>query len=292
MRENINLKAKDKVFYSKITLNIKGKPWVLDTPKVMGILNVTPDSFYDGGRFNNEDAMLKQVEKLIEEGASIIDIGGYSTRPGAPETSEDEETFRVVKSIDNILKRFPETLISVDTFRSGVAMKAVESGAVIINDVSGGTLDDKMFETVAAAKVPYILMHMRGNPSNMQTFVDYDNLLEDMLTFFQERVYALQQAGVADIVIDPGFGGFAKTIHQNFEILRNLNYFQILNLPILAGLSRKSTIYKSLNIEAAEALNGTTVLNTIALVNGAKILRVHDVKEAVEAIKLYNLTYH
>lgn len=291
MRENINLKAKDKVFYSKITLNIKGKPWVLDTPKVMGILNVTPDSFYDGGRFNNEDAMLKQVEKLIEEGASIIDIGGYSTRSGAPETSEDEETFRVVKSIDNILKRFPETLISVDTFRSGVAMKAVESGAVIINDVSGGTLDDKMFETVAKAKVPYILMHMRGNPNNMQTLVDYHNLLEEMLTFFQVRVHALQQAGVADIIIDPGFG-FAKTIPQNFEILRNLNYFQILNLPILAGLSRKSTIYKSLNIEAAEALNGTTVLNTIALVNGAKILRVHDVKEAVEAIKLYNLTYH
>lgn len=292
MRGNINLKAKDKVFSSKKTLNIQGKPWVLDTPKVMGILNVTPDSFYDGGRFNMEDAMLRQVEKLLQEGAAIIDIGGYSTRPGAPETSEEEETFRVVESIDSILKRFPDTLISVDTFRSNVARRAVESGAVIINDVSGGTLDDKMFETVAAAKVPYILMHMRGNPSNMQTLVDYDNLLEDMLTFFQKRVYALQQAGVADIVIDPGFGFFAKTIPQNFEILRNLNYFQILNLPILAGLSRKSTIYKSLNIQAAEALNGTTVLNTIALVNGAKILRVHDVKEAVEAIKLYNLTYH
>src|SRR5690606_5903775 len=184
-----------------------------------------PRFFYDGGRFNNEDAMLEQVEKLIEEGASIIDIGGYSTRPGAPETSEDEETFRVVKSIDNILKRFPETLVSVDTFRSQVAKRAVESGAVIINDVSGGTLDDKMFETVAAVKVPYILMHMRGNPSNMQTLVEYGNMLEEILMFFQSRVYALRQAGVADVIIDPGFG-FAKTIQQNFEILRNLNYFQ------------------------------------------------------------------
>ena len=257
----------------------------------MGILNVTPDSFYDGGRFNTEDTMLRQVEKLLQEGAAIIDIGGYSTRPGAPETSEEEETFRVVESINSILKRFPDTLISVDTFRSSVAKRATESGAVMINDVSGGTLDDKMFETVAAARVPYILMHMRGNPENMQTLVDYQHLLEEMLMFFQSRVYALQQAGVADIIIDPGFG-FAKTIPQNFEILRSLNYFQILNLPILAGLSRKSTVYKSLNIEAAEALNGTTVLNTIALLNGAQILRVHDVKEAVEAIKLYNLTYH
>ncbi len=257
----------------------------------MGILNVTPDSFYDGGRFINEDTMLMHVEKLLQEGADILDVGGYSTRPGALETSEEEETFRVVKSIDSILKRFPETLVSVDTFRSQVAKRAVESGAVIINDVSGGTLDDKMFETVAAAKVPYILMHMRGNPSNMQTLVEYGNMLEEILMFFQSRVYALRQAGIADVIIDPGFG-FAKTIQQNFEILRNLNYFQILNLPILAGLSRKSTIYKSLKIEAAEALNGTTVLNTIALVNGAQILRVHDVKEAVEAIKLYNLTYH
>lgn len=290
MRGKINLKAKDKVFSSKKTLNLRGKLMVLDTPKVMGILNLTPDSFHDGGRYIQEDSIVQQVVKMLAEGADIIDVGGCSTRPGTPSVSEEEETFRVINGIDIILRHYPEAVVSIDTFRSNVARKAVEHGALMINDISGGTLDKEMFKCVADAGVPYILMHMRGNPENMQKNVDYQNLLEEMLIFFQRRVSSLQEMGVADIIVDPGFG-FAKTISQNFEILRNLHYFQILNLPILAGLSRKSTIYRSLGIDPEEALNGTTVLNTIALMNGAKLLRVHDVKEAVEAVKLYNLTY-
>lgn len=290
MRGKINLKAKDKVFSSKKTLNLRGKLMVLDTPKVMGILNLTPDSFHDGGRYIQEDSIVQQVGKMLAEGADIIDVGGCSTRPGTPSVSEEEETFRVINGIDIILRHYPEAVVSIDTFRSNVARKAVEHGALMINDISGGTLDKEMFKYVADAGVPYILMHMRGNPENMQKNVDYQNLLEEMLIFFQRRVSSLQEMGVADIIVDPGFG-FAKTISQNFEILRNLHYFQILNLPILAGLSRKSTIYRSLGIDPEEALNGTTVLNTIALMNGAKLLRVHDVKEAVEAVKLYNLTY-
>lgn len=264
---------------------------VLDTPKVMGILNLTPDSFYDGGRYVQDDLVLAQAEKMIAEGADIIDIGGYSTRPGAAEISIEEETFRVLKGIDIVLKHFPEAVISVDTFRSKVASAAVAQGARMINDISGGTLDEEMFDCVAEMGVPYILMHMRGHPGNMKDLVKYENLLEEILIFFQERVHSLLEKGVADIIIDPGFG-FAKNISQNYEILRNLNYFKILNLPILAGLSRKSTIYKSLHTGPEEALNGTTVLNTIALMNGAQLLRVHDVKEAVEAVTLYNLTYH
>lgn len=284
------MRAKDKVFYSNKTLNLKGNLVMLDTPKVMGILNVTPDSFFDGGLYKAEKAILSQTEKMLHFGAAIIDVGGYSTRPGAEEISIGEEVSRVVKAIDTILKHFPETKISVDTFRSKVAKVAVEHGAVMVNDVSGGSLDSDMFATVAALRVPYVLMHMRGNPKNMQQFTSYDNLLSEMVIYFQEKVSNLQEAGVKDIIIDPGFG-FAKTIAQNYEILKNLNYFEILNLPLLVGLSRKSTIYKSLRIQPEEALNGTTVLNTIALMNGASFLRVHDVKEATEAIKLYNLTY-
>lgn len=263
---------------------------MLDTPKVMGILNITPDSFYDGGLYNAEKAMLSQTEKMLQYGVAIIDVGGYSTRPGAEDISLEEELSRVVKAIDSILKHFPETKISIDTFRSKVAKVAVEHGAVMVNDISGGSLDKDMFATVAALDVPYVLMHMRGNPKNMAQFTSYDNLLLEMVTYFQEKVSNLQVAGVKDIIIDPGFG-FAKTIAQNYEILKKLNYFEILNLPLLVGLSRKSTIYKSLQIQPEEALNGTTVLNTIALMNGASFLRVHDVKEATEAIKLFNLTY-
>ncbi len=263
---------------------------MLDTPKVMGILNVTPDSFFDGGQYNDDKRLLTRVECMLEEGADIVDIGGYSTRPGAEEVSESEEITRVVNAIDIILKEFPNTVISVDTFRSSVAKEAVFYGAALINDISAGTLDEQMFATVATLNVPYILMHMRGNPKTMNKLTHYDNLLSEMVTFLQEKVSNLQEAGVKDIIIDPGFG-FAKTIQQNYEILRNLKYFEILELPVLIGVSRKSTIYKSLQIEPEEALNGTTVLNTIALMNGASILRVHDVKEAVETTKLYNLTF-
>lgn len=262
---------------------------MLDTPKVMGILNVTPDSFFDGGRYNDEAQLLSRAEKMLKEGADIIDVGGYSSRPGAEDVSEGEEITRVVNAVDIILKEYPDTLISVDTFRSKVAREAVMHGAALINDISAGTLDTQMFATVADLGVPYILMHMRGNPKTMNKLTQYDNLLLEMVTFLQEKVSNLREAGVKDIIIDPGFG-FAKTIQQNYTILKNLRYFEILELPILVGISRKSTIYKSLQIEPEDALNGTTVLNTIALMNGASFLRVHDVKEAVEVRKLYNLT--
>ena len=263
----------------------------MDTPKVMGILNLTTDSFYDGGCFVNENAFLRQAEKMIKEGADFIDLGAYSTRPGADDIPESTEISKIVSATDALQKNFPETFISVDTFRSSVAKNAVEHGAVMINDISGGTLDKNMFNCVAQLEVSYVLMHMRGNPATMKNFTQYDNLLEEILVFFQEQVYKLKNLGVKDIIIDPGFG-FAKTIGQNYELLKNLHYFEILELPVLAGLSRKSTIYKSLDTTPENALNGTTVLNTIALVNGANILRVHDVKEAVETVKLYNLTYH
>lgn len=262
---------------------------MLDTPKVMGILNVTPDSFFDGGRYIDEAQLLSRAEKMLKEGADIIDVGGYSSRPGAEDVSEGEEITRVVNAVDIILKEYPDTLISVDTFRSKVAREAVMHGAALINDISAGTLDTQMFATVADLGVTYILMHMRGNPKTMNKLTQYDNLLLEMVTFLQEKVSNLREAGVKDIIIDPGFG-FAKTIQQNYTILKNLRYFEILELPILVGISRKSTIYKSLQIEPEDALNGTTVLNTIALMNGASFLRVHDVKEAVEVRKLYNLT--
>ena len=262
---------------------------MLDTPKVMGILNVTPDSFFDGGRYKDEAQLLSRAEKMLKEGADIIDVGGYSSRPGAEDVSEGEEITRVVNAVDIILKEYPDTLISVDTFRSKVAREAVMHGAALINDISAGTLDTQMFATVADLGVPYILMHMRGNPKTMNKLTQYDNLLLEMVTFLQEKVSNLREAGVKDIIIDPGFG-FAKTIQQNYTILKNLRYFEILELPILVGISRKSTIYKSLQIEPEDALNGTTVLNTIALMNGASFLRVHDVEEAVEVRKLYNLT--
>ena len=267
------------------TLNCRGTLIDLSIPKVMGIINVTPDSFYDGGKTFSEKEILKQTEKMLAEGATFLDVGGYSTRSGAEEILETEEIRRVVEAVESMLKRFPEALISVDTFRSEVAKKAVEAGAAIVNDVSGGTLDAEMYKTVAKLKVPYILMHMRGNPKTMAKLTDYKNVTIQVLKDLAEKIALARAAGINDIVADPGFG-FAKTREQSFQLLNNLELFQNLNVPILAGISRKSMIYKTLETSAENALNGTTSLNTIALLKGASILRVHDVKEAVECVKL------
>ena len=252
----------------------------------MGVLNITPDSFYDGGRFLTETAILEQAEKMLTDGADFIDVGGYSSRPGATDISPAEEKDRVVKTISAILKNFPGTIISIDTFRSTVAEAAVDVGAGMINDIAAGNLDERMFGTVARLKVPYVVMHLRGSPQDMQSQTQYDHLVNDVIDYFHEKLYALRQLEVADIMIDPGFG-FSKTITQNFEILRHLEKFSVLGKPLLVGLSRKSMIWKTLDIKADGALNGTTALNTIALLKGADILRVHDVKEAREVIKLF-----
>ncbi|WP_079684805.1 dihydropteroate synthase [Ohtaekwangia koreensis] len=275
------------LFSTNKTLNLHGRLVDLRTPKVMGILNVTPDSFYDGNQHSTEAAILAHAEKMVREGATFIDVGGYSTRPGAEEIPVAEELKRVLSVIKGIRRNFPETFISIDTFRSEVARAAIEEGAHLINDVSGGSLDEKMFETVASLRVPYILMHMRGTPATMTQQTNYENLLKDIIDFFHQKINMLHQLGVKDIVVDPGFG-FAKTVDQNFEILNHLEHFKILGKPILAGLSRKSMIWRSLSVTPDEALNGTTSLNTIALLKGAGILRVHDVKEAMEAVTLTN----
>ena len=272
-------------FSTNKTLNINGQLLDLSTPRVMGILNVTPDSFYDGGRFVAEREIIDQTEKMIEEGATFIDVGGYSTRPGASEISEEEEIKRSVTAIKILIKKFDNIIISVDTFRSKVAEAAVQEGAAIINDVSGGELDTKMLDTVARLRVPYILMHMRGTPQNMTQFSNYDNVVKEVTNYFHQKLQRLNELGIKDIIVDPGFG-FAKTIQQNFEMLKNLEYFKLLGRPLLAGVSRKSMIWKTLKISAEEALNGTTALNTVAIMKGASILRVHDVKEAVEVIKI------
>jgi len=269
-----------------MTINCRGNLIDLSVPKVMGIINVTPDSFYDGGKTFSEKEILEQAEKMISEGATFLDIGGYSTRPNAEEISENEEIKRVVFAIEIILKNFPETLISIDTFRSEVAKNAIESGAAIINDVAGGTLDPEMYKTVAKLKVPYILMHMRGTPKTMAKLTDYKNVTMEVLKDLSEKIALARAEGINDIIADPGFG-FAKKREQSFEILNNLVLFQNLEVPILVGVSRKSMIYKTLETSAENALNGTTSLNTIALLKGASILRVHDVKEAVECVKLW-----
>ncbi len=276
-----------KLFSPKKTLNIHGRLLDLSIPKVMGVLNVTPDSFYDGGRYTSDDLIISQAEKMVEDGATFIDVGGYSSRPGAADITVKEELDRVIKVIALIIRKFPQALISVDTFRSDVAKAAIGEGACIVNDISAGELDPQMFEVVSSLNVPYIAMHMRGNPANMSTMSTYENLLKDIVDYFHKKNdLLLHQYGIKDVVIDPGFG-FAKTIAQNFEILNHLNYFEILEKPLMVGLSRKSMIWKTLNISPEEALNGTTSLNTIALLNGASILRVHDVKQAVETIDLY-----
>jgi dihydropteroate synthase len=270
------------------TINCKGKLITLERPLIMGILNVTPDSFYDGGKYLSENDILEQAEKLILQGADILDIGGYSTRPNAQEVSEKEEINRVIPAISIIKKHFPATILSIDTFRADVAKEAIENGADIINDISGGQLDDKMFETVANLQVPYILMHSRGNPQTMNQLTHYENILLEILHFFEKRIQKLHILGVKDIILDLGFG-FAKTKEQNFYLLKHLSYFKTLNLPLLVGISRKSMIYKTLDVTPEQSLNGTSVLNTFALSQGAHILRVHDVKEANEAKILHNL---
>lgn len=270
-----------------ITINVNGSLIDLTKPQVMGIINVTPDSFYQESRQQGLKEILVKAEQMISEGARFVDIGGYSSRPGAADIGQQEEIDRIEKPIEEIAKRFPEIVISVDTFRAGVARAAVESGAKIVNDISAGNLDGQMIPEVGKMGVPYIAMHMKGTPQTMKGHAAYDDLLAEVMKYFSERVSVAHQSGIKDVIIDPGFG-FAKTVEQNFYLLNRVDYLKHLGLPILIGISRKSMIYRTLNIRAEDALNGTTVLNTLALLKGASILRVHDVKEAVEAVELVN----
>lgn len=270
-----------------MTINCKGRLIDLATPKVMGILNLTPDSFYDGGRNDSDQAILDKVGRMLDEGAQFIDVGGYSSRPGAAAIGANEEEGRIFPAIEMLVRQYPDVLISVDTFRASVARSAVGAGAALVNDISAGWLDDDMMATVGTLHVPYIMMHMKGTPQTMASLAEYENLTGDILQYFAERIGEARRHGISDIVLDPGFG-FAKTVAQNFELLGKMKELQVAGLPVLAGLSRKSTIYKTLDVTADDALNGTSVLNTIALMNGANILRVHDVKEAVECVKLFN----
>ena len=273
-----------------MTINCKGQLIDLSTPKIMGILNVTPNSFYDGGKLTLSENGLSQVGKMLEEGATFIDIGAYSSKPNAEFVSQEEERSRILPVVQGILKQFPDALLSIDTFRSEIAALCIENGAAIINDISAGNLDEKMMEVVAKYNVPYIMMHMRGTPQTMQSQTNYENIIKEMLFYFSEKVNKARSLGINDLIIDTGFG-FAKTLEQNYEVLQNLELFQMLDLPLLAGISRKSMVYKPLGLTANEALNGTTVLNTIALSKGANILRVHDVKEALECVTLYERSY-
>jgi dihydropteroate synthase len=266
-------------------MNIQGRLLSLGNPTIMGVLNITPDSFYDGGRYDSDEGILEQTEKMLRSGATFIDVGGYSSRPGADDISVDEEIRRISKGIKLIVKNFPEALISIDTFRAPVAYAAVQEGASMINDISGGELDNDMFALVSRLQVPYVLMHMRGNPQTMNQLSDYENIVSEVADYFHRKIYQLHRLGVKDILIDPGFG-FAKKAEQSFKLLSALDYFKILNKPILVGISRKSMIWKTLQTTPDLALNGTTSLNTIALLKGANILRVHDVHEASEVCKL------
>jgi dihydropteroate synthase len=269
-------------------LNAGGKLLDMETPLVMGILNITPDSFYKGSRYNSDSEILKAASVMLEDGADILDIGGYSSRPGAELVSEEEEAARTLKVIKLISTEFPDSVLSVDTFRAVIAQKAIEEcGAHMINDISGGEADSSMFSVVSKLNVPYVLMHMQGDPQSMQKNPVYDDVVADLLKWFGERIYKLRLSGVKDIIIDPGFG-FGKTPAHNFEMLKRLNEFSVAGLPVMVGISRKSMIWKTLKISADEALNGTTALNSIALSNGADILRVHDVKEAVQVVRLVN----
>ena len=267
------------------TLNCKGRLVVTDRPLVMGIINVTPDSFFEGSRVRQSDKILRLAEKMVNEGAAMIDVGGQSTRPGSDPIGAEDELRRVIGPVSELAEKFPELVISIDTYYSRVAREAVSAGASVVNDISGGTLDPEMIVTAGTLGVPYVLTHMRGTPQDMQQHTRYKAMMPEIKGFFTEKIAMLQAAGVKDIIIDPGFG-FAKTIPQNFEVLRLLKEFSLFGFPVLAGLSRKGTVYRTLGIDVSEALNGSTVLHTIALLNGAQILRVHDVKEAVEAVKL------
>lgn len=269
-----------------MTLNCLGNLVDLRVPKVMGILNITPNSFYDGGRYLSEKALLSQVEKMLFEGATFIDVGAYSSKPNAELVSEKEEVARIVPVVELILKHFPKTILSIDTFRSSVAKICIDNGAAMINDISAGSLDEKMFEMVSNLQVPYCMMHMRGTPQSMQNQTNYTDITKELLLYFSEKVAKARSFGINDLVIDPGFG-FAKNTEQNYEVLQKLDLLEVIELPLLVGFSRKSMVYKPLSITPEEALNGTTVVNTIALTKGAKILRVHDVKEAVQCITLF-----
>lgn len=277
--------AKDTFFSSNTSINCRGKLLNLESPIVMGILNVTPDSFYDGGKYTSDSAIIKQAEKILSEGARIIDLGAVSTRPGAKEVSAEEEEERLLPVIKVIVNKFPEAIISVDTWRASIAEKAIDSGASIINDISGGIFDNEMFKTIARVNVPYIMMHTKGTPDVMQIEPTYENIVKEISKFFAQQIEKLRLLGVNDIIIDPGFG-FGKTLEHNYLLMKQLDYFGFFELPILVGVSRKSMIHKLLDIKPEKALNGTTVLNTTALLKGAKILRVHDVKEAVEVVKI------
>ena len=268
-------------------INCKGKLLSLDEPVVMGIINATPDSFYEGHLVLHIDEILSLAGKMITDGAAILDIGGMSTKPGSEPVSPQQEIDRLLPVITSIHKTFANTIISVDTYRSQVAKAAVDAGAAIINDISGATMDNEMMATAAALKVPYICMHIKGTPANMQKNPVYENVVTEVLDYFIEKIQACKTAGITDVIIDPGFG-FGKTIEHNFQLLKNLSALSITDKPVLAGLSRKSSIYKTLGYGPADALNGTTVLNTMALMNGANIIRVHDVKEAREVVLLHN----
>ena len=270
-----------------MNINCKGKLIDISSPKVMGILNLTPDSFYDGDMYNNEKTILNQVEKMLNDGASFIDIGAYSSRPGAAHVSEDEEKNRIIKIVELLAKEFPKANLSIDTFRSSVADECLSAGACVINDITGSEYDSEILKIAHKHNAPYIMMHMRGMPADMMKNNKYNNLIKDILYYFSKKIEAARTAKVNDIIIDPGFG-FSKDIDQNYSLLKNLDLLKSLNLPILVGLSRKSMIYKLLKTTPEYALNGSTTLNTIALLNGASILRVHDVKEAMECIKITN----
>lgn len=272
-------------FSTNKTININGQLIDFAIPRVMGILNVTPDSFFDGGRYTSDADILNKVGSMLEEGASFIDVGAYSTRPGAKDIPEKDEEARAVHAVRIIKKEYPDATVSIDTFRSRVARACAGEGAGMVNDISAGELDACMLETVAGLGIPYIAMHSRGNPQTMSKLTEYGDLLKDITNYFHQRLHLMQQLGLKDIIVDPGFG-FAKTVEQNFVLLKNLEYYRIFGRPVLVGLSRKSLIWKTLSKQPDDALNGTTVLNTIAIIKGANILRVHDVKEAIEIIRL------
>lgn len=268
-----------------MTINCKGNLIDVNIPKIMGVLNLTPDSFYDGGKYKNQSEIIAQVAKMLAQGATFIDLGAYSSKPGAQHVSEAEELNRITPIVALLSKEFPEILLSIDTFRSNVAKECIAQGAALINDISAGNLDPNMFDIIANYKVPYIMMHMKGTPQNMQQHTHYENLLTEVLFYFSEKIEAAHNKKIIDIIIDPGFG-FSKTTAQNYELMENLSLLKNSDKPLLVGISRKSMIYKVLKTNAENALNGTTVLNTVALLKGANILRVHDVEEAVECVKI------
>jgi len=268
-----------------MTINCKGNLIDLNSPKIMGVLNITPDSFYDGGKFKDSTTVITQVEKMLADGATFIDVGAYSSRPGAENVSETEELQRIVPIVDLLVNKFPEIVLSIDTFRAKVAKECIIAGAAMVNDISAGNLDAAMMHIVSQLKVPYVMMHLKGTPQNMQQNTTYNHLLKDILYYFSEKITDAHEKGIIDIIVDPGFG-FSKNLAQNYELMQKLELFNITKKPILVGISRKSMIYKVLKSDAKNALNGTTALNTIALLKGANILRVHDVKEALECIKI------